>query len=86
MSKQVTITVNGNDIVFEPNTTMYNKYVNEFMPNNKVSPAQNYLQRIVTKESKDALNEALLIPGAAIQLADAVNAEFIPELEISIKK
>ncbi|WP_439413010.1 putative phage tail assembly chaperone [Enterobacter ludwigii] len=82
----VTITVNGADINFEPNVAAYNKYVNEFMPANKVSPAVNYLSRIVCSDSKDALAEVITLPGAALQLADAVNEQFAPQLEITVKK
>lgn len=86
MQKQtITITVSDKELTFEPNTTMYHKYINEFMPNNKVSPAINYLQRIVSQNSKALLDEVLTLPGAAIQLADAVNERFAPQLEISIK-
>ncbi|MGC6029835.1 putative phage tail assembly chaperone [Enterobacter kobei] len=82
----VTITVNGTDINFEPNVAAYNKYVNEFMPANKVSPAINYLSRIVSADSKDALDKIVKLPGAALQLADAVNEQFAPQLEITVKK
>lgn len=82
----VTITVNGTDINFQPNVTAYNKYVNEFMPANKVSPAINYLSRIVSADSKDALDKIVKLPGAALQLADAVNEQFAPQLEITVKK
>lgn len=88
MSKEniVTITVNGADLNFEPNVAAYNKYVNEFMPANKISPAINYLGRIVSVDSKDALAEVMKLPGAALQIADAVNEQFAPQLEISVKK
>ncbi|MBI6182401.1 putative phage tail assembly chaperone [Serratia proteamaculans] len=82
----VTLTVNGQDISFEPSVTAYNKYVNEFMPNNKISPAINYLNRIVTADSKPALEAALKFAGAAMQIADAVNEQFAPQVEIAVKK
>lgn len=82
----ITITVNGADINFSPDVTAYNKYVNEFMPNNKISPAINYLGRIVVGDSKEALAEMIKLPGAAMQIADAVNEQFAPQLEISVKK
>ncbi|KNC95742.1 putative phage tail assembly chaperone [Trabulsiella odontotermitis] len=88
MSKEnnITITVGDTDINFEPNVAAYNKYVNELMPANKVSPAINYLSRIVCADSKDALDKVIKLPGAALQIADAVNEQFAPQLEITVKK
>lgn len=82
----LTLTVNGQDITFEPCMTAYNKYVNEFMPNNKISPAINYLNRIVTADSKTALETALKSAGAAMQIADAINEQFAPQVDIAVKK
>jgi hypothetical protein len=82
----ITITINGTDLHFEPNTVAYNKYVNDLMPNNKVSPAVNYLGRVVSAESKGALSDLMKLPGAALQIADALNEQFIPQLEITVKK
>ncbi|KAB7698801.1 MAG: putative phage tail assembly chaperone [Plesiomonas sp.] len=83
---KITLTVDGTDLTFEPNAVAYNKMINELMPNNKVAPAVNYLQRIVTAETKPAL-ETLLNenPGAALQLAEAVNEKYAPKLDITVK-
>lgn len=86
MSKVVLI-VGGVDLVFNPDVEPYNKFINEMQLNNKIAPATNYLRRIVDKDSKEALNKILASsPGAALQLAGAVNDEFAPELEITVKK
>ncbi|CAI1950736.1 putative phage tail assembly chaperone [Serratia marcescens] len=82
----ITLTINGTDITFEPSMVAYNKYVNEFMPNNKISPAINYLNRIVATDSKPALEAALKIAGAAMQIADAINEQFAPQVDIAVKK
>lgn len=86
MSKQtVILTVNGADLVFEPTTQAYNKYINELSMDDKVAPAHNYLNRIVAADSKDALARVLALTGAGLKLAAKVNEAFVPELEISIK-
>lgn len=86
MSKQtITLTVNGTDLTFEPTTQAYNKYINELTMDDKVAPAHNYLNRVVTADSKDALAKLLALTGAGLKLAAKVNEAFVPELEISIK-
>lgn len=85
MSKTLTLTVAGQDLSFEPTLTAYNGYINDLLPGDKVAPSHNYLKRIVSPESKDTLDELLKRPGAALQLAGAINAEFAPTLEIAVK-
>ncbi|MDM3091569.1 putative phage tail assembly chaperone [Citrobacter sp. Cf136] len=77
--------ITGTPIVFEPNQTAYNKLINEMAMDNKVAPANNYLMRIVTPETKEALIDVLKRPGAALQLVSKVNDIYAPELEIEVK-
>lgn len=85
MSEKIVFTVKGKDIAFEPNQVAYNKMINEMTMENKVAPSHNYLTRIVTPETKAALEEILKLPGAAIQLAGKVNEIYVPDLEIEVK-
>ncbi|HGY1020200.1 MULTISPECIES: putative phage tail assembly chaperone [Aeromonas] len=85
MSKKITLTIAGTDISFEPTMTAYNGFLNDMMPDDKVAPAHNYLKKIVCTESKEALDDLLKRPGAALQLAGAINKEFAPDLEITVK-
>ena len=85
MSKKITLTIAGTDISFEPTMTAYNSFINDMMPNDKVAPAHNYLKQIVCPESKEALDDLLKRPSAALQLAGAINKEFAPDLEITVK-
>lgn len=89
MSKEndtvITLVVSGTELQFKPDTPAYNKYINELMPDNKVTPSHNYLRRIVTAECKGALDGLLAKPGVALQLAAKVNEQFVPELEIEVK-
>lgn len=81
----ITLEVAGKELKFAPTMVAYNGFLNDMMPNDKVAPAHNYLKKIVCQESKEALDELLKRPGAALQLANAVNAEFAPELDITVK-
>lgn len=83
--EQIKLAVAGVDVVFEPNQTAYNKFINDMAMDNKVTPAHNYLNRIVTAETKEALAEILKRPGAALQLVAKVNEIYAPELEIEVK-
>ncbi|HFG6191369.1 TPA: putative phage tail assembly chaperone, partial [Salmonella enterica subsp. enterica serovar Mbandaka] len=77
--EKIKLCVCGTDIIFEPNQTAYNKFINEMAMDNKVAPAHNYLMRIVATESKEALAEILKRPGAALQLVSKVNDIYAPE-------
>ena len=83
--EQIKLAVAGVDVVFEPNQTAYNKFINDMAMDNKVAPAHNYLNRIVTTETKEALAGILQRPGAALQLVAKVNEIYAPELEIEVK-
>lgn len=83
--EQIKLSVCGADIVFEPNQTAYNNLINEMAMDNKVAPANNYLMRIVTPETKEALIDVLKRPGAALQLVSKVNDIYAPVLEIEVK-
>ncbi|WP_058959484.1 putative phage tail assembly chaperone [Type-E symbiont of Plautia stali] len=83
--KEIKLIVAGKDITFAPNVTAYNKYINEITISNKVAPAHNFLVRIVTPETKEALEDILKLPGAALQVVSKVMDEYTPELEITVK-
>lgn len=81
----ITLEVAGKELKFAPTMVAYNSFINDMMPTDKVAPAHNYLKKIVCQESKAELDELLKQPGAALQLVNAVNAEFAPELDITVK-
>ncbi|MGL5129888.1 MAG: putative phage tail assembly chaperone [Aeromonas popoffii] len=85
MSKKITLTIAGTDISFEPTMTAYNGFINNVNMNDKVAPAHNYLKKIVSQESKGALDDLLKSPGAAMQLTGVINTQFAPTLEITVK-
>jgi len=82
---KIEIKVNGLELVFEPNVTAYNKFINEMAPDNKVAPATNFLRRIVQPGSKEALEQILALPGGAVKLVGKVNEIYSPELEFEVK-
>lgn len=86
MNEMITLTIAGVDVVFEPNEVAYNAYINEMAMDNKVTPSVEYVRSIVARESKEALSAILKKPGAAIQIAAAVNKQYAPELDIVVKK
>ncbi|EAB1471643.1 hypothetical protein E2X98_12340 [Salmonella enterica] len=83
--EKINLVVCKKDITFEPNQTAYNKFINEMAMDNKVAPAHSYLMRIVVPECKEALEDILKRPGAALQLAGKINELYAPELEIEVK-
>lgn len=85
MSEQIKLAIAGTELVFEPNVTAYNKFINDMSMDNKVAPAVSYLKRIVAAESKQALEGFIIRPGVPLQLAVKVNEIFAPELEIEVK-
>lgn len=83
--KNIDMNIAGKDVSFAPNVTAYNKYINDITISNKIAPAHNFLMRIVTPETKEALEEILKRPGAALQIVSKVMDEYTPELEITVK-
>lgn len=83
--EKIKLVVSGVELVFEPNTTAYNKFINDMSMDNKVAPAVAYLNRIVSADSKEALADMVQRPGAALQLVGKINEIFAPELEIEVK-
>ena len=43
--EKIELMIGGVELVFTPNTTAYNKFINEMSMDNKVAPAVNYLNR-----------------------------------------
>ncbi|EEQ3298438.1 putative phage tail assembly chaperone [Escherichia coli] len=82
----ITLQVGELELTFIPTVKAYNDLQNDFMPDNKIAPLKNYLRRIVIKEHRDLLNQLLEKPGMPASLATAVNNEFVPEVEITVKK
>ncbi|GKW31385.1 hypothetical protein PEC730217_01650 [Pectobacterium carotovorum subsp. carotovorum] len=89
MSKEtnvITLTVNGRELSFAPTLVAYNKLSNEAARDGDViGTIATYLKRIVTPDTRDALNELLQRPGYGTQIAKKVNEIYAPEVEIEVK-
>ena len=87
MKQTINLTVNGIDFGFDVTPEDHNNLINEIMPNNKVAPNFNFLNRTVKPEQKEELQKFLdKHNGSIIQLGGTVAAAFAPQLEIEIKK
>ncbi|WP_319780795.1 putative phage tail assembly chaperone [Maridesulfovibrio sp.] len=82
----IKLTVQDKDLEFNVEVAHYNSYINEMQPNNKVTPAHNFLMRTVADSCKNSLKELLKLPGASIQIAAAILEEYTPDLEIRVGK
>lgn len=83
--KPVVVQVGETEFKFKVGLTEFTAYQNEFMPNNKVAPSENFLTRCVQPDQKEKLAE-YCDQGLAVELASAVATEFKPEVEITVKK
>lgn len=84
--KVITMTVAGVALSFEPNKTAFNGLINEMTTTNKIAPMVTYLGRIVTPDSKEALNTLTEeYPGVEMQIVEKVNSIYSPQVEIEIK-
>lgn len=83
----ITLTVAGTELNFEPNLTAYNQLINSSArEKNAVGVVNEYLVKIVTPDSREALKELLKRPGVGMQISQVVNDEYAPALDIEVKK
>lgn len=86
MQKTIKLEINGKELSFDVTSELYNKYVNEMLPNNKVAPAHNFAMRCVADDSREDLKSLLELPGAEMQIAAALVDAFMPDLSIELGK
>lgn len=82
--KQIEITAGDHELKFNVTLADYDRFVNETMPNNKVAPAKNFLNRTANDECKDAVKE-LCAQGMAMELAAVVIEEYKPKIDFAVK-
>jgi hypothetical protein len=87
----VTIAIGSTDLRFDVSTADFNQYLNEQTPQNKVSPAYNFLQRTVVKEDKDSFKQVVMrnkAPNGAVvmQIASAIALDFGADIDVTVKK
>lgn len=90
MSEQgnvITLTIAGEDVLFEPNMVAYNQLQNEAATSKNVAGTlKDYLLKVVLPESKPILQTLLARPGLTVQIATKLNEEYAPEVEITVKR
>lgn len=85
LGKQITLEIDNKDLRFGVTLKAFNDYQNEFMPNSKITPSENFLVKCVHPEDKDRLLE-LCDQGYTFDIAQYVADEYKPALEIKVKK
>lgn len=86
-NRTITLTIGGTDITFEPTIVAYNQLQNDAATGrNLAGTMRDYLLKVVSPASRDALLALLVRPGATAQIATVLNGEYAPELEIEVKR
>ena len=89
--KKIAVEVGEKTLNFDVENEDFNQYLNEQMPDDKISPAFNLLSRTVVEGDRQALKDVALIDGVpnglvVLQIAGVVAGEFGGGVEISLKK
>lgn len=84
--KKITLKIAENELKFNVNTGIYNKYVNEIKPDDKVSPSLRFLRLALVDEKQRPTLDELCDQGLTVEIAGALVEEFKPKLEIEVKK
>lgn len=83
---EIEVEINGVTLKFYKDNAAYDAFLNDFTEKNKVTPAKDYLLAIIAPQSREDLLEMINVPNLAIQVAGVINEEFLPKLQISVKK
>ncbi len=91
MSNTTTVTIGDDELTFTVGNSDFNQFLNEQQPNNKVSPAYNFLQRTVIDADKDKFKKLVLtdnVPNGpmVMQIAGVLAVENGAGIEITVKK
>lgn len=88
MKQTIVLTIAGTDFSFNVTAQDHNTFVDSAARRESITAsAHNFVMRTINQEQKEDL-KALLekSPGAAVQIASELGAEFSPVLEIAVKK
>lgn len=85
-NKAITMTVGNDELKFNVSLADYNRYQNEVNASDKVAPSMRFLRRTLADPEQRELLDALCDQGLALQMAMTLMGEFVPEVEIAIKK
>lgn len=84
MEKKITLKLNEKPVSFTVTREAHEKYINDMLPDNKVTPSHNFLVRCVDEESKETLMPLLEDAGSTMRIATVLVQEFTPALEITL--
>ncbi|GIU12921.1 putative phage tail assembly chaperone [Shewanella sp. MBTL60-007] len=88
MKKQIALTIGTTDFTFNVTVNDHSDFVDMVNRGGSMcTAAHNFVVRSISAEQKDALKKLLTdSPGAEVQIASALKADFSPVLEIAVKK
>jgi hypothetical protein len=82
--KDITLTINGDKIRFNVDTTAQEHLIDETRPDSKVAPMHRFLMRTVAPDSKDALKPLLENPSTVMIIGNEVVTAYMPQLKITL--
>lgn len=74
------------DFNFEVSPETYSDYINGLKTDDKIAPSYNFLMACVVDDEKDALKAELKKPGMPILMAQKVLEEYMPDVDVLVKK
>lgn len=83
--KEIVIAANDKELKFGVNLAAYTDFQNQFLPNDKVAPSENFLLRCVYPENRELLVN-LCAQGLATDIAGLVAEQFKPAVKLSVKQ
>lgn len=88
MNKQTVLTIGGKDFTFNVTAQDHSDFIDSAARGESMTAAaHNFVVRTIDPSNKDEFKKLLEnSPGAEIQIASSVKAEFSPVLEIAVKK
>jgi hypothetical protein len=87
--REITLEINDTDVLFAVDLSTHNAFVNSMNGINKVQPSHNFVMDCCADKDKTFVRELLKGDAGgliAVQIADAINAAYMPEINIAVKK
>ena len=88
MKQKITLTIGAVDFSFNVTVQDHSAFVDSAARGESMTAAaHNFVMRTIDEKQKDDFKELLTTsPGAELQIASSLKAEFSPVLEIKVKK
>ena len=84
--KKVVLTVGKDEVAFKVTSEVYNRFINETKPDDKVMPAKRFLRRSLADKAQLELLEDLCDKGHHLIMVGKLIDDFQGEIEIEVKK